>query len=510
MAWVEIAGVGTVGVAADPLPHSMKDSVLSSVLNVSCSAQGVERVRGRSFIGPTSLVDPHWLLPFATAAGARRVIQCGLAKIYSNDFTTQTNITRAAGDYTGGVDDRWTGGVLHGIAVANNGVDKPQFWAGTGLMADLTNWPATWKCAALRTFRNFLVALGVTKNTTRYPYLVNWSHPADPGTLPTSWDIADATKDAGEFPLSETSGDVVDGLSFGERFYVYKTDSIYEMQFIGQPQIFRFSKVSDTYGLLARNCVVSTPSGQVALTGGDLVLVSGSGVRSLVTNRMRRWLFSNIDGASRARCFLAANPKRNEVYVCFPELGETTCTMALVWNWETDLLSVRKLTAARHAAPGLLPMSATRPWSALTGTWDDQAYGWNAADYGDTDPRLLWTGPQLMAQDQGMTDIGAPIISRVERTGLTFGDAARVKCVRGIRPNVEAPAGTVLLIRIGAQMEPGGGVRWSGLIPFTVGQNVEAYGFATGRLLAYRIESAGPQFWRLTSVALDVVPMGLH
>ena len=79
-----------------------------------------------------------------------------------------------------------------------------------------------------------------------------------------------------------------------------------------------------------------------------------------------------------------------------------------------------------------------------------------------------------------------------------------------MRPNIEASAGTVLFIRLGAQMEPGAGVQWSPLIQFTVGQTIEAYGFATGRLLGYRIESAGPQFWRLNSISFDVVPMGLH
>ena len=510
MAWIEVPGIGASGVSADAMPHSLKDAVLSDVRNVSCSAEGVERVRGRAALGPVSSFEPHWLLPYTTPTGGRRFIQAGTSKVFANDFTTLTNITRASGDYTCGQNDRWTGGNLHGIAVLNNGVDVPQFWGGSGLLAPLTNWPGTWTCAAMRPFRNFLVALGTVKGGTRYPYLVNWSHPADPGTLPASWDITDASKDAGEFPLSESPGDLVDGMAFGERFYAYKTDSIYEMQFIGPPNIFRFSKVSDTFGLLARNCVVSTPAGQLALTGGDVVLVNGSGVRSIVTNRMRRWLFSNIDAANRARCFVAANPKRNEVLVCFPELGETLCTLALVWNWETDLLSVRGLGGVRHAAAGLIPASTAKTWATLTGTWEDQDYAWNSVDYGDADPRLVWTATQLQVQDQGMTDNGTAIAARVQRSGLAFGDASRVKCLRALRPKIDGRAGTVLTIRLGAQMDTGSGINWSPGIRFVVGQDVEAYGFATGRLLAYRIESTGPQFWRLSSLAFDVVPMGLH
>ena len=32
------------------------------------------------------------------------------------------------------------------------------------------------------------------------------------------------------------------------------------------------------------------------------------------------------------RSFVVSNPSRNEVWVCYPPVGETTCTRALIWE----------------------------------------------------------------------------------------------------------------------------------------------------------------------------------
>jgi hypothetical protein len=510
--WTEIVGVGSTGLVTDQLPHELPPAMLSFAKNVRLDTDGVSRSLGTTGIGPVSgRAAPHFLLPYTTPAGARVFLQADLTRIEVNNFSTLTNITRTTGgSYTGTEDDRWTGGVLHGIALLNNGVDVPQFWAGTGNAANLTNWPTDWRTKALRPFRNFLLALGPTKASTRFPALVNWSTSADPGTLPTTWDVTDVTQDAGEFPLSDTAGEIVDGLAARESFFVYKTDAIYRCDFVGQPAIFRFSRVSDTYGIEARNCIVNTPVGQVALTAGDVVLVTDAGVRSIINQRVRRKLFAELDGENRNLSFLAVNLKRSEVLVCYPEIGASVPNVAMVWNWESDLISFKDIGSVRHAASGFVPAGSAETWATATGTWDALSGSWSGTDFGDADPRIVWTGQQLQAGEQGLTLSGSPILAKIERTGLAFGDASRVKVLRGIRPRIEAPSGTVLNIRFGAQMEATSGVTWNPPISYTVGTSDAAYGFASGRYLAYRIESSGNAPWRLRSMAFDIVGRGNH
>ena len=61
---------------------------------------------------------------------------------------TPTGMTASPGNV-------WTGGVIGGVLVANNGTDAPFYWAGTGTMATITAWPAGYTCASLRPFKNY-------------------------------------------------------------------------------------------------------------------------------------------------------------------------------------------------------------------------------------------------------------------------------------------------------------------------------------------------------------------
>jgi hypothetical protein len=118
--------------------------------------------------------------------------------------------------------------------------------------ANLTGWDATWRCKSLRPFKQYIVALDVTKAGTRYANMVKWSAAAVPGALPTSWDATDATKDAGEQDIAETTDVLIDQLQLGDINVLYKERSMYAMQYIGQPFVWRFYRLPGEVGMLAR------------------------------------------------------------------------------------------------------------------------------------------------------------------------------------------------------------------------------------------------------------------
>ena len=50
-------------------------------------------------------------------------------------------------------------------------------------------------------------------------------------------------------------------------------------------------------------------------------------LQSILTGRMKRTFFtSELDSRYSTRSFVVSNPSRNEVWVCYPPVGETTCT----------------------------------------------------------------------------------------------------------------------------------------------------------------------------------------
>lgn len=506
--WIKVDNLGQSGVTRDNMAHELAPNALSKAENVTLRGGFIERMAGRFEVGPTSAFTPNFLLAFQSTT-QRFAIQASPQRIELNDFVGLANVSRVA-PYTGTASDKWSGGVLHGVAVLNNGVDVPQFRGDTGNFADLPNWPPTWRAAWVKPFRNYLIAGDITKAGTRFPYLVNWSHVADPGAVPDSWDIANPAKDAGDFPLSETDGPVIDALAMGDRFFIYKPNSTYEMTYVGGAQIFRFAKVSDNFGVFTRNCVVSTPVGHVLLSGGDVVLNSGQGLQSIVNGRVRDELFRSIDGDARNTCFLCVNSKRKEVFICYPEVGQTSPNKALVWNWEENTLSFQEMPGALHAAEVVLPESTSTSWSAAVGAWEDQFSAWNQGDYGDTDPRLVFALPRLQVSDQSLFFNSAPINAQFEKTGLMLDQPHTIKTITRVRPMMEGKAGTVVFFRFGGQMDTATGIQWTPEIPFVLGQDIEAQGFATGRFLAFRVRSNGADAWRMRSMEIDVAPRGRY
>ncbi|MBI3102938.1 MAG: hypothetical protein HYY98_15515 [Burkholderiales bacterium] len=221
-------------------------------------------------------------------------------------------------DFTGARDDRWTGGVLGGVLVMNNGIDGPQYWAGSDKLRTLHGWSSTWTAKILAPFKDYLLAFDVTKNGTRYPHMMKWSAAAIPGAIPHSWDSTDVTLDAGEVDIAETSDLMVDALPLGDALIVYKERSMYAVRYVGYPAIFAVQRLPGDSGMLFRGCGAMTPLGHVVLTAGDVVLNTGSGVQSIADGIIRKYIFRNIDSTNYKRAFVATNPQRNEVLVCFP------------------------------------------------------------------------------------------------------------------------------------------------------------------------------------------------
>ena len=507
-----IANIGKFGIIKDAQPQELPENAWSDGANVRFRNGSLERMKGEQKVFDTPSVTPYWLQPYYQG-GKRYWVHAGLASAFADDGTTRTTITPAAAP-TGGIDDRWTGGVLNGVLVMNNGVDNPYFWGGTGILAPLTGWPASTTAKSIRPFKNVLVALNVTKTGTNYPHMVKWSDAAVPGAIPGSWDQNDKTKLAGEIDIAEDPSLMVDQLVLGDSNIIYKENSMYAMRATGGMDVFSFQRLPGAVGALARGCIAATPSGHVVLTHGDVVIHSGQGPKSIISGRMRRWLFQNIDSDYRNRAFLAANPPAKEVWVCFPELGADICTKAAVWNWDEDTWSIRNLNSVTYGAVGQLSASATSTWETQNIAWDDAIAAWSEDELSQAQDRLLLSAstPRITAADVTGTIDGAAYTSYAERTDLSLGDPLAVKTVRGLRLRASGAYGTRMQVEIGGRMNPEMPMDWSKPVVYEIGADpynrVDA--FATGRFIGLRITSLDNQPWRMTSADVDFIGTGVY
>jgi len=507
-----IPAAGEIGLVTDAAPQELPPNAWSDAKNMRFRNGYAERFAGHGKVFDTPVITPYSIVPYVTPT-SRYWVHIGLTAAYVDDGTTRTNISRVA-PYTGAADDRWMCGSLNGVFIANNGVDLPQYWGGNiaNKLLDLTAWTSTWRCAVIRPFKNFLIALDIAKGSARYASMVKWSNPADPGTLPASWDATNPANEAGEIDLAETADMLVDAIPMGDTLIIYKERSMYSMQASGDVLIWRFTRIPGDFGMLARGCGVATPAGHVVLVAGDVVIHNGSAPKSILDGRMREWLASNMDQSNYKRSFVVANQNTSEVWVCFPENGQTTCTKALIWNWVSDTLGVRDLPNITDADFGVADIAP--------GTIDGDS-GQIDADQSAIDQTslaatrgvlmMVSTAPLILGAEMTGQFNGVDFSAYLERKDLALGgDTENVKLIRSISPRIDGPTGTVLTIEVGGTMDVEVEPTYSASITYVIGSTRKADCFVAGRFHAIRVSSNGATPWRIKSFDIDYVTQGRY
>jgi hypothetical protein len=506
--------IGSGGFASDLDGMDAADPLWSDVRNMRFTDGYMTPVSGHSALYDPPSNTPYQVFPLRTSTGTFWVY-LGLTSAYAvSSAGTQTNISNASA-FTATADTQWTGGTLSGWLIANNENDQPQGWNGNTAsdFVNLTGWNSAWRAKAIRPLREYIVGVGITKSGTSYGQMVKWSASAVPGALPSSWDEADTTKDAGEQDIGDADGPLVDIVPLGDLGIIYAANSYHAMQWTGGTYVWRFTRLSGDAGLLATNCATSFPGGHVCLTAGDVITHAGGLPRSIINGRNRKRLFNSIDATNFRRSFVQHNEQKSEIWVCYPEQGASSCTKALIWNYAQDSWAERDLPNVAGANSGPVSVTATPPtWTTVTGTWDEQTGAWDATDNSiDAAKRrlvLASVNGALYLPESGSTFNGTPANSYAERTGLSLGDPDAIKLVKSVRPRVDAPAGTTLNIRIGGAMTADGSVTWSAPLPYVVGQSEAAYGFATGRYIGLRVEGMVGDPWRVRSLDVEFERIG--
>lgn len=240
----------------------------------------------------------------------------------------------------------WNGDALGGVGYLNNCVDAPQMWnplSQTTRLANLTNWPTGTTIRSLRFFKAFLIGIFPTKGGIAFPQVIKWSHPTEPGQVPETWDIGDASKLAGETVIDETGSALVEGMPLRDQFIVYKDDQIWSLTYVGPPYVWKVAPVVKSVGLLAQNCVAMVEGQHYCMSRDDLYVFDGHNANSLLTGRNRAWLEQQIDPDNGQRAFVSVNRTEREVWFCFPERSSSWCSLALTYNYAHNTWGIRDL-----------------------------------------------------------------------------------------------------------------------------------------------------------------------
>ena len=515
MPLVNIDTVGQVGVIKDVPDYVMDPAAWNEALNVRAVDGRIESIGGRSVVFPVPSEGPRFLMPVQTGVETYWM-WASLRRIFMYDSLEHRDITRTDGLYTARTAQDWNGLVFNGVPILNNGNDVPQYWPGgapTVNMKDLPNWPSNFRAKVLRSLGGNLVAINITSEGENRPHRVRWSHTADPGTFPSSWAIDDPEVDAGENDLADVSaGPLLDAGNLRGQMFLYKAGSTWRMRYVGGQYVFSFDSYLETSGILATRCWGQIPDGfrHFVVTQDDIMVHDGaSAPTSILEGRLRRHIFASIDPVSYVTAFVFPNAQYQEMWFCYPEVGNAFPNMALVWNYKTGAATFVQVNF-QAAATGAIAQSNLTKWNEVAGAWSTHSEPWATVENNKTIVANPTSG-RFYQMDSGNLFEGELIPTVLRRTNLALvgrrrNDAPMVdfhrrKMVTRVYPRIR---GTSIDVRIGAREQQDGSIRWTDIQTFTPASQRWLDLIIEGGAIAIEFTSADNHSWILEGYDLDL------
>lgn len=510
-----------VGILKDPNPSDLPPASWSEGRNISfkngkvSKAQGYERIFGnmpddqRPLYAMPYLSDntPYWFVGFEKS----------LQRTTGYSWQDVTRVTDGTTDhipYNANPENTWNGGFLSGVAVMNNGVDTPQIIRATDTyFKDLPNWPTNLKAKIVRPFKNYLIALNLTKDSVLMPTVVKWSSPADPGEVPFTWNEADPTNDAGENPLADTAGAIVDGKKLRDQFIIYKEDSVYSMRYVGGVYVFGFQQLYDDVGMLAPNCVAEFDGKHFVIGQGDVYVHNGVQKKSVIDGKMKTYLFNAIKTGSVKSVFVVPDYNNTEMWICFQASSDASteayADRAVIWNWQDDTWSIRDVPKVFYGTVGVVDPQDPDNWDADPNSWDTDATVWSSATYNPAKTKIFLVSYEdkkcYIVGESSLFD-GQPFESRMERTDLYGGDDLFIKNVTSITPHIRGKGSAD--VYVGWSMLQDSPVEWEGPYKFIIGQDHKIDCRISGRYIGVRFEFNDPGSWEFNGYTIESTELG--
>lgn len=431
-----VRNLGGAGIISDIHPYDLPPNVFSAGVNVRFENGTVSRGPVMRDVFDITTYDntivPAYIFTIGAQSGSPEsvvVVDTDYSTVTSIIGDTFTDVTPSV-VVTGATGQPFTHAFLGGVAYLNRGNNLPKMKrAADADFVDLTNWNPLWKCNVLRAYKDFLIALNVTKSAVNNPQMVKWSDIALFGDEPPSWDETDPTTSAGENVLNEMRGEIIDGHVLRDTFMLYGENEVWAMNYIGGDFIFDFRKRFDDVGVISTNCVVEVDGRHYVFDRNDILVHDGTTKQSIVHGKNKDFIFNGLIRDLQNLCFVTHNPRLNEILFCYPsqdrlvgfENPSDGCNRAAAYNYRRDSWTFYDLPNATGATYAILANGLTYD-SAEAATPYNQMGGTYAGDGNQIEKHQLFTS--VASTPQGITKnrvVGADLVEggRLNTTVIT-------------------------------------------------------------------------------------------
>lgn len=500
------------GHALDIDPAELADTFLSLAQNVHTRKRFPSRIDGRrqAYGGIPATVAAFHLLPLRFG-GFDWWMQFFSSTVEAMQTTLKFGIT-PAGITAVTSPFEWNTTLLNGIPVATNGKNNPYTWNGSGAsaMTAIPGWPAvTTICHAIAAFRFHLFAMNIDAAAGTSDNLVMWSAAAAANTLPATWTPA-AGNEAGSALLAETPGRCICGVPLQQQLAVYKPQSIYAMEYIGQPNIFNARAVIRSIGALGPKCVleVAAKTGtaqHLVLGNDDVILYDGVNAVSIASDRIKLYLGNSIDDTNAQNAFIVRDPNKRETWVCVPEKGNTFANVAHVYDEQRNTWVTRDMNAVRHSALGIVTdTTASQNWDADAAAWDSDNTIWNEQAAGGKTRIMSSEAGGYFLED---TNDLVTVQSRLARYDISFDDDTQRKVTKRVWiRGTGAISG--LQVRLGARESPDDTITWGTFVTVVPGEG-NPYE-VEGRYISVEVSHLGTAIYTVNRIIIEADYVGAY
>lgn len=384
------------------------------------------------------------------------------------------------------------------------------------------DWNPKHSCAVMRSYNDFLIALNITKDTQEFPTMVKWCHPLQYSPNMNTgivWAIDDPTKLSGENPIGEMRTPLRDGLPLGRSFVLYSQDQVWTMDYTGASNVFNFRKVFSSGGIIATNCVVEVEAKHFVFGEDDLYMHDGMSIRSIADEKVRNYVFGNMNRDKRDSFFVHHDSNLNLIYfgyvskeagMAFPNTDY--CNTAAVYNYRNNTWTFMDMPNVCGGAETSIDLDQAgfTPGSTTLTPRVSVMLGATALAVGLSESRVY----AVDIPDKGVLKIAAhpetvkPVI--LERVGIDLDKEANFelrsyKIIKAIMPQVVYASPGRLSFQVGASDFIDGTVNWQEPIEFDHTQDYKVDTRAAGRYLCLRVTTDSPGLFKWVGFDIETV-----
>lgn len=567
MPMLPIRNLGQIGVITDVNAYDLPPNGVSMANNVRFEDGKIKRAPVFRSVLDTASSTPVFTFTFEVPNGYDKIgiadrdgrvwfVQQGVeTEVTQTNWFPQTNVSSIATDWTAlGIDfttdeyairigdeseavsdEPYTYTYLQGIGYLNRGDRVPWYITPTAsLFANLPNWTSTWRCRSLRAYKDYLVALNVTKGTNAYPTMIKWSDVVQYNAVPASWDETLTTNSAGENIIAEMKTPILDGVPLRDVFVVYSSDQVWLMEETGDALVFRFRKLFDNAGIINTNCAVEVDGRHYVFGHDDIYVHDGNSLESILDGRNWHYIYDNMNKSETDKFWVQHNPYTSEIMFAYvsgdPQANfksTSYCNRAALFSYKNQTWSFVDLPNSGRATHANFSTSVT--WSTASGTWDATGGTWYDQDEGGDDLMFM---PGVSSEANGLTysrlygyelanggvlpfniNTEATKPAFAERVAIDLDDTGEelraYKVIKSIYPQVETRvAAQSVDFKFDGVEFPGSTVSWSTQVGFTPPTSYKVDTRESGRYLAWRIDTNDLNDFEFSGFDIDVVSTG--